>query len=663
MKRRGKIYLMGMDQMVLPLTRYFAQEGSIPTIAKLLERSACNTALASYPSYTANNWPVIATGANTGTHGAFSWFIHMPDGQDVSSLTSLGINAEFIWEAAERQGLKSAVLHYPGTLPSRLKQGYIIDGNAGPAFGACPFELATAEAYTTERSVESPNLKEIVLKPAAGWKGLPAGGSKPLETAIPITAKDAADSQEWQVAVLGGAGGYDRVVVCKEKDLASAICDCRLGQWSEWAFVPFGGRTGTVRFKVTALSPIGKTLKLYRSQMMPTTGFSDPDEIGAELIQAIGPYQEYVSNVFSVLGIADWSTCVEEADYQAQWFAKAALYLTQKKGCDLFFCHWHFLDDVNHFHLAHLDPKWVRYNPKEAPKHWDAVRQAYQAIDRMMATLLAGVTEDDYVIMISDHGCSPINRKVYMETFLIDKGFLVLKDPTLPKTTFVADWYDKIDWDKSRVWLHEGVFLDPFNIYINAKKGSDKYEQVQRDLIRELRTWVDPDTQQTVVAMALPKRDAQVIGLWGDQVGDVVVVLEGGYQMGKKNSPVTLENNTGTVVSGHGRMIPTYETTYGTEKAIFTIAGPGIKRGYERPVDMLGPIKLLDVTPTLCHLLGIAPPAQSQGAIAHDLFEGHEMVRRRPDPTPDYAPVKHYKGWMQKHLYDYGILKEESVPC
>jgi len=560
MKKRGKVYLMGMDQMVLPLTRYFAQEGSLPTIAKLLERSACNTALASFPSYTANNWPVIATGANTGTHGAFSWFIRMPDGQDVSSLTSLGINAEFIWEAAERQGIKSAVLHYPGTLPSRLKQGYIIDGNAGPAFGACPFELATAEAYTTDRSVESPSLKEIVLKPAAGWKGLPAGGPRPLETSIPVTAKNATDSQEWQVIVLGGPGGYDRVVVCKEKDLASAICDCRPGQWSGWAFVPFGGRTGTVRFKVTALSPDGRALKLYRSQMMPTTGFSDPDEIGAELIQAIGPYQEYVS-------------------------------------------------------------------------------------------------------MISDHGCSPINRKVYMETFLIDKGFLVLRDPTLPKTTFVSGWYDKIDWDKSRVWLHEGVFLDPFNIYINAEKGSAKYDQIQRDLIRELRTWVDPDTQQTVVAMALSKRDVQLIGLWGNQVGDVIVVLEGGYQMGRKDSPVTLEDNSGTVVSGHGRMIPTYETTYGTEKAIFTIAGPGIKRGYERPVDTLGPIKLLDVTPTLCHLLGIAPPAQSQGAIAHDLFEGHEMVRQRPDPTPEYAPIKHYKGWMQKHLYDYGILKEESVPC
>jgi predicted AlkP superfamily phosphohydrolase/phosphomutase len=139
MVKKRKVYLMGVDQMVLPLTKHFVEEGSIPTIAKLLERGASCQALASYPCYTPNNWPVIATGANTGTSGAVGWYIRMPDGEDVPALTSLGINAEFIWEAAERQGLKSAVLHYPGSSPSRLKEGYVIDGVAGPAFGGCPY--------------------------------------------------------------------------------------------------------------------------------------------------------------------------------------------------------------------------------------------------------------------------------------------------------------------------------------------------------------------------------------------------------------------------------------------------------------------------------------------------------------------------------------------
>lgn len=659
---KGKIYVMGVDQMVLPLTQHFIKEGSVPTLAKLFARSSYGQALASFPCWTPNNWAAISTGAQSGTHGASSWFIRMPDGEDVSSLTSLGINAETIWEAAERQGLRSAVLHYPGSMPSRLKNGYIIDGNAGPAYNACPFELAAAEAYTSDRNVESDSLKEIVLKPAEGWKGLPRAGIKPLATSLPVSAKNPEWCTTWQAVALGGDQGYDRVVICREKDLSTAMGECKLNQWSEWATVTIGGREGSVRFKLTALAPDGKAIKLYRSQIMPYNNYSDPDEIGPELIQALGPYQEYVSQMFNVLGIIDYTTCVEEADYQAQWISKAALYLTQNKGCDLFFCHWHFLDDVNHFHLAHLDPTWIRYDPKDAEKHWDIVRQAYRAIDHMMATLLEGVTADDYVVMVSDHGCSAINRKMSMELFLKERGFLVMKDPHDTPTCFARDWYERIDWEKTKVWLHEGVFLDPFNIYINAK-SPEEYKTIQRDVIRELRTLVDDKTNQTAVAMALSKQDAEMIGLWGDQVGDVVVVLETGYTLTKKVGEAVIEDNKGQVASGHGRIKPTSETRYGTEKAIFAIAGPGIKKGYSRPVEKLGHMRLIDVTPTLCHLLGIQPPAQSQGAIAYDLFEKNEMVRERPKPTPIYGPTKHYKKWMQGFLYDFGLLKDESNPC
>jgi predicted AlkP superfamily phosphohydrolase/phosphomutase len=661
--RKGKLYLMGVDQMVLPLTRYFAKEGSVPTLAKLLERSAACKALASYPSYTANNWPVIATGAHTGTHGAYAWFIKMPDGQDVFSLTSLGINAEFLWEAAERQGLKSAAVHYPGSAPSRLKRGYIIDGFASPAYAACPFELAPAEAYLTHPELKENALREVTLGPAEGWRGLPAGGPPPLATSLPVRAKKEEDAPRWQAVLLGGPQGYDRVAVCAEKDLATLIGEVKLHQWSPWATVKIGSEEGTVRFKLTGLSPDGKMMKLYRSQIMPTAAFAEPSAIGRELVQQIGPYQEHVSQMFASLGAVDYDTCIEEADYQAQWFAKAALYLTKEKGCDLFFSHWHFLDDINHWHLAPLDPQWVRYDPQAAPHHWAAVRKAYQAVDRMLATLLAGMTADDHVVIVSDHGCSPINRIVFMEKFLCDKGFLVLKSPTTPKSTMTENWYEQIDWQQSKVWLHEGVFLDSFNIYVNAPKGSAEHAAIQRDLVRELRTWVDEKTQQTVAALVLAKRDAELIGLWGDQVGDVVVVAEGGYQLGRKDSPVALADNLGHVASGHGRMLPTYESTYGTEKAIFLISGPGIKRGYERPAEQLGHIRLVDVTPTLCHLLGIRPPAQAQGAIAYDLFEGHEMARERPNPTPVVEGLSDYKKWFMEHFYTKRLLSEESIPC
>jgi hypothetical protein len=265
-------------------------------------------------------------------------------------------------------------------------------------------------------------------------------------------------------------------------------------------------------------------------------------------------------------------------------------------------------------------------------------------------------------VVVSDHGCSPVNRLAYMERFLFDKGYLVFKDPSTPKTMLAKDWYNRLDWDKTKVWLHEGVFLDPFNIYINAKTD-EEYKRIQRDLIRDLRLWVDEKTQQTVVAMALAKGDAQLLGLWGDQLGDILVVLEAGSQMAKAEGEAPLGDNTGNLSSGHARMLPTVENTFGTQKAIFLVSGPGVKQGYERSTDKLGDIRLIDVAPTLCHLLGMEPPGQSQGTVVRDLLEGYEMLRERPAKTPYYPPTAQYKAWIQRFFKDRQTLSEEVVPC
>jgi len=68
--------------------------------------------------------------------------------------------------------------------------------------------------------------------------------------------------------------------------------------------------------------------------------------------------------------------------------------------------------------------------------------------------------------------------------------------------------------------------------------------------------------------------------------------------------------------SGDGSAFPSADYGLGSESAIFGLWGPGVRRGYVRP----HPIRLVDVTPTVCHLLGISPPAQSEGAVPADVI-------------------------------------------
>jgi arylsulfatase A-like enzyme len=52
----------------------------------------------------------------------------------------------------------------------------------------------------------------------------------------------------------------------------------------------------------------------------------------------------------------------------------------------------------------------------------------------------------------------------------------------------------------------------------------------------------------------------------------------------------------------------------------FAIWGPGIKAGYSRDPEKRGFVRLLDVVPTIAHLLGFQPPRTCEGTVLWDHF-------------------------------------------
>jgi hypothetical protein len=79
-----------------------------------------------------------------------------------------------------------------------------------------------------------------------------------------------------------------------------------------------------------------------------------------------------------------------------------------------------------------------------------------------------------------------------------------------------------------------------------------------------------------------------------------------------------------------------------------------------RPSDKLGYIRMIDIVPTICYILGIDPPAQSQGSVAYDLFEGQEMVRELPlDRVKDRELDE--RVILQRGMHDYAIIEDEEI--
>ncbi|MEW6230121.1 MAG: alkaline phosphatase family protein, partial [Bacillota bacterium] len=496
-----KVYVVGFDAMIMPLVKRFAREGVLPNFSRMMQRGATNEVIPSFPPWTPTNWATLITGADTGSHGVAGWYVKTPDGKQVSAFDSRAVKAETIFEVADRNGIRSVAFHYPATMPARVKDGYVVDGFGHPGRNS-PYQVAPSRGYTTVAGV--PDSDIISFQPAAdGWTNVPISRGKPLAARIEVR-KHAQESNAvvlWLLLLDNAGKGYDTIAVCAQPDGQSEICRASAGEWTKWVHIQVGGAKGMVRFKPLQISRDGSVVKLYRSQVTPLDGFTYPDELGKHLIDKFGPYLEHASHHTYTASIGDFATALEEADYQAQWIAKAGVHMMNQKGCRLFYCHWHWLDHVSHIHLSGIDPVSPLFSVDEMERHLHCLRQSYAAADRMIGTILSSIDEDTYVLAISDHGNAPDVRVIDIQRFLWQKGYLVLKDPSREGNRSTT-WED-IDWQRTTAYQDPG--MPSFNIWINAEPGSKRYREIQMDLVHDLRTWVDPVINRTPIALALSK--------------------------------------------------------------------------------------------------------------------------------------------------------------
>jgi len=641
----ARVAILGLDSTFLPLYKRFAAEGALPAFARLFKEGTANEAMPCLPCYTPTNWATLATGAVPGAHGAANWDDRRP-GQDrsqpaTSTFSSTTIMAETIWEAAERAGLKCLVIAHPAAWPPRIRNGYVL---APLDRGLTSFVILPGEALELDLSAGS----AAVVVP---------GGESAVEVARRTIAPSTRPEREGEVRALEDGAEFGAPVARREGQPplerqgetgearrplglrlratldgstlrlhdetggSRPLATLRPGQWSDWLFGSFAGRQGPVRascrFKLLALD--GTRARLLRSEVYPCEGIAFPPELAAELIEHVGPYFEHPA-LKDITTEGDLETVMEEMRYQAQWHVRAARYLQERdlargqRPWDLYQAHWHWPDSAIHAFLAKADPEAPHYDPEQGRFALQVLRRTLQLADEMLAGFMELVGDDGYVFVVSDHGNSPNMYACNIQAYLAERGLIALSEETTPRGV------RRVDLGRSKVYMHGGL-----QVCVNLK-GRDPqgtvepadYERVQDEIIDALYEWKEPRTGKRAVALALKKRDAQLIGFFGDTVGDVIFVYNSGFSWAQPREE-TIEVARGG--ANHGPQLPTARTAMSSNLAVLMARGPGIRAGYERDRERLGLMRLTDVVPTVCHVLGIHPPAQATGAILWDIFD------------------------------------------
>ena len=615
--------ILGLDGAV-PYTMFDgARAGRLPNLARLMARGAHGLALPFPAAVTPGNWASIATGARPITHGISDFSLHIP-GQPftdhVNAFDPAVCEAEFIWDALSRQGLRCATISYPGALPRR-SPGHIAIGNRGQPGENCDcWTAARAGAYACGVSLEGPygwrEQTDLQITAPGAWAGLPAGHQPRAQAALRFAAAGSGWSGALDaLALLVSAPDGDRLVIAPRADYAARLADLHAGEWSGIITATFSreGRPVEVQFRLRPrlLDAANGRFALYASAIYPAGEFSDPPEVGASLTRKLGPYRDTLDISRLLTGWLDADGLLDSFREQGVWQARAALELAGD-GVAAVFAKWHAFDKFYHFFFHAIDPISPLHDPARFDE-FERIHLGIQAIaDEMIGIALDGMDDETLLVVVSDHGLTPSVRQASVNNFLRRQGYLA------------ADFEDGkaiIDWSRTRAVMH------PFTqVWVNLK-GRDPqgiveprdYDALRDEIVEALRSWRDEDGRH-VMAEVFKIEEGGFYGLGHPRDGDIRYFTAPGISV-YRNVAITpdgalLQTTRGPYTGDHGSSRPSTRFGRGSETAMFAIAGPGITQGIARRA----PVLLCDIAPTLAHLMRVEPPAHCEGAVLRDLL-------------------------------------------
>ncbi len=173
----------------------------------------------------------------------------------------------------------------------------------------------------------------------------------------------------------------------------------------------------------------------------------------------------------------------------------------------------------------------------DAPDGCDgAIADYYAELDRFVGEVRDRVDDDTTVVLMSNHGFEPLRKKMYMYTFLKDRGYLAPR--TVPyyrhyledvagrilaslglksggevsgRASFSSAYMEEVDWEHTQAYtgaFYNGqVFLNVEGREPNGQVAPDDYHDVRADIIADLEALEDPETGDPVVTAVHTKEE------------------------------------------------------------------------------------------------------------------------------------------------------------
>jgi len=403
--------------------------------------------------------------------------------------------------------------------------------------------------------------------------------------------------------------------------------------------------------------------------------FTYPASLFAELREQVG---DYIINVDIERGALDrdernLSDLVARFRRMTELRTAAVEYLARSRPWDFLMVVYVSLDRLGHKFWRYTDPGHPLYTPAGAARWGSVLPDTYRQLDEQVGRLLQLVTEQDTMLVVSDHGFGPLTHAVYLNRWLESRGFLAHKPPerrtladrarsaiteTLRRAVQSAHhpWiteakqrmfarfpalrgqlhsamaYSQLDWSRTLVYAVGTMG----NFYVNLQGREpegivgpgEQYEAVRDRLINELRNLCDPDSGRPIFE-GVWRREELYHGPYLDEAPDVVGLMDPHYH----GAVVDWRARGETIVEPLGQELLFLADLSGQHAmdGIFIARGPGIRQGVEVPTQQIA-----DVAATVLYRLGHPIPSYLDGRVMTDILEP-EWLSTHPVQTVEIA--------------------------
>jgi predicted AlkP superfamily phosphohydrolase/phosphomutase len=342
-----------------------------------------------------------------------------------------------------------------------------------------------------------------------------------------------------------------------------------------------------------------------------------------------------------------------------------AIRLMGEHTWDFFMLVYRDTDEMAHFFWRQMDATHPAHDPEIDAPYKDAILNYYRRVDAAIGDLIAAAGPETTVIIMSDHGTGPLYRDVSLNEWLRKHGYLATKNDQVEQSGYrgrlasigitrenvsttlrnlrlgrVERWIkdllgDKIevlprsdrtefpqavDWPKTRAYSfgYHGQIL--INLKGREPEGTvepgAEYQKLRAEISTALSQLKDPLDNLPVVDEVLLKEDVFHGGALKHAPDMMIIMRElsyitrQGFEFGEQGGQIFTAPHAHQ--SGSHRM-----------DGLLIMAGPDIAPGNKKRE----PAHLIDLAPTILHLLECPVPEEMDGQVLQDwLVSNREII-------------------------------------